>query len=280
MELTYLGTATIALRFDKTTFLTDPAFDPAGTKYDFGLPITPRSWFESEKQYETPVRPESLGAIDAVLLSHDHHADNFDYAGRKLAADPNRVARVVTTTAGAKRLVKPMAGKDEPGGGLGLGSRVTGLAPGEKTRVGDIEIAAIVARHGPFYAPQVNQVIGFVLDVPSGPRVWISGDTVLIPELRRALTEIGKERPVDVAVVHCGAVGFPRAIGFGGARFTFDASEAIEACKLAGAKTIVPVHRAGWAHFRQSEDDLRAAIDRAGLTAQTRMLELGQKIEL
>lgn len=106
------------------------------------------------------------------------------------------------------------------------------------------------------------------------------GRHVLIPELRRAPTEIGKERPVNVAVVHCGAVGFPRAIGFGRARFTFDAIEAIEACTLARAKTIVPVHRAGWAHFRQSEDALAAAIDRAGLSAQTRMLDLGQTIEL
>jgi L-ascorbate metabolism protein UlaG (beta-lactamase superfamily) len=280
MELTYLGTAMIALRFGKTTLLTDPAFDPAGTKYDFGPWITPRSWFETEKAYETPVRPESLGAIDAVLLSHDHHADNFDYAGRKLAADPERVDRVVTTRPGARRLAKPMSARDGPGGGLGLGSRAAGLAAGEKTRVGDVEITATIARHGPVYAPQVNEVVGFVLDVASGPRVWISGDTVLFPELRRTLAAIGEQRPVDVAVVHCGAVGFPRAIGFGGARFTFDANEAVEACKLVRAKTIVPVHRAGWAHFRESEDVLAAAFDRAGLMGSARMLELGQRVSL
>ena len=136
-------------------------------------------------------------------------------------------------------------------------------------------MTATVARHGPVYAPQVHQVIGFLLDVDDGPRVWISGDTVLFPALRRSLAAIGAERPVDVAIVHCGAVGFPRAPGFGRARFTFDAREAIEACRLVGARAIVPVHRTGWAHVRQPESELRAALDEAGLGARTRMLELG-----
>src|SRR5688572_10105667 len=173
MELRYLGTATIALRSGDTLLLTDPAFDPAGTAYDFGLWFTPRSWFASEKQYETPVRPHELGAIDGVLLSHDHHADNLDYEGRKLCADPEKVARVVSTRPSAKRLARPIAAKDEPGGGLGLGARATGLAPGETTRIGEVAIRSVIARHGPSYAPQVHQVTGFVLDFDHGPRVWI-----------------------------------------------------------------------------------------------------------
>ena len=42
MEPTYLGTATLALRLGKTTLLTDPVFDPAGSTDDFGLWFTPR----------------------------------------------------------------------------------------------------------------------------------------------------------------------------------------------------------------------------------------------
>ena len=275
IELTYLGTATLALRIGATRLLTDPVFDPPGSKYDFGLWFTPRSWFESEKRYATPVAPEALGRFDAVLLSHDHHADNLDRAGRALVADEAQVERVLTTVPGSGRLSRPVVK-----GGLGLGNRVVGLEPGSKTRIGSVTVTATVARHGPSYAPQVDEVTGFLLDVDDGPRVWISGDTVLYPALRTELDRIRRERPVDLAIAHCGSVGFPRAIGFASARFTFDASEAIDACELLGAKCVVPVHRSGWAHFREPEAELRQAFDRSRLAERTRWLELGETLSL
>lgn len=272
MELRYLGTAMVELRVGGVRLLTDPALDPKGTAYDLGVAITPRVWFASEKQYDTP---PIEGAFDAVLLSHDHHADNLDFAGRTLIADPARVARVITTPPSARRLARAKAATDAPGKGLGLGERATGLAPGATTKVGDVTITAVIARHGPRFTPKVHQVTGFVLDVDHGPRVWISGDTVLFPELVAALDAIGAARPVDLAIVHCGAVAFPKALGLRKSRFTFDAAEAAAACKLVEARAIVPVHRSGWAHFRQSEDALGAELDHAGLGARVRMLELG-----
>jgi len=277
MQLTYLGTAMLALSTGSTRLLTDPTLDPAGTSYDFGPWYTPRSWFASQKRYATPLVD---GAFDAALISHDQHADNLDGAGRALIADPARVTRVVTTVPGARRLARPPAKVDAPGRGLGLGDRVVGLAAGGRTRVGNVQITATVARHGPAYAPQVHEVIGFVLDVDGGPRVWISGDTVLYPALRKALEALRRERPIDVAIVHCGAVQFPRALGLGHARFTFDAAEAAEVCALLDAGTVVPVHRSGWAHFQQSEADVRAAFDAVGLSARVRLLELGGTLEV
>ncbi|MDX2092884.1 MAG: MBL fold metallo-hydrolase [Kofleriaceae bacterium] len=277
LELTYLGTAMLDLRLGNARFVTDPALDPRGTQYDFGFWFTPASWFASQKQYETPA---VSGHFDAALLSHDHHADNLDFAGRAMVADEAKVARVITTPAGARRLARPRREHDRPGLGLGLGARVSGLVHGNTTRVGDVTVTAMIARHGPPYAPQVHQVTGFLLDVEDGPRVWISGDTVMFPALAAALEEIGKRRPVDVAVVHCGAVAFPRALGFRHARFTFDAAEAAAACKLVGARTIIPIHRSGWAHFRQPETTLAAELERAGLGERVRMLPLGDRFTL
>ena len=272
MKLTYLGTAMLDLRLGTARFLTDPVLDPRGTRYDFGYWFTPASWFSTEKQYDTP---PVEGGFDAALLSHDHHADNLDLAGRTLIADEARVARVITTPASARRLARPRRAHDRPGQGLGLDRRATGLAPGATTRVGDVTVTAMIARHGPSYAPQVHQVTGFLLDVDDGPRVWISGDTVMFPALAATLDQLGATRPVDVAIVHCGAVGFPAAPGFRHARFTFDAAEAAEACRRVGARTIVPIHRAGWAHFRQREAELVAGLDRAGLADRVRLLDLG-----
>lgn len=280
MEITYLGTATLALRVGSTSLLTDPVFDPSGSSYDFGPWFTPRSWFASEKTYETPVLAESLGAIDGVLLSHDHHADNLDLAGRRLIADESRVARVLTTIPGARRLQHPASAKDAPGLGLGLGLRVSGLRPGARARIGEVAITATIARHGPSYAPQADEVLGFVLDIDHGPRIWISGDTVLFPALGEALQAIRRERPVDLAIIHAGGVAFPRALGFRDARFTFDASEALTACRLLDPRLIVPVHRSGWAHFRESEASLRAAFEGSEFGERTRFLGLGETLSL
>ena len=277
MQLTYLGTAMVDLRVGDARFVTDPALDPRGTTYDFGMWCTPRSWFASEKQYDTP--PLDAGAIDAVLLSHDQHADNLDFAGRTLLAD-ERVARCITTVPGARRLSRPRVENDRPGKGLALGERAVALAPTATTRIGRVVVRAIVARHGPRLMPQVHEVTGFVLDVDDGPRIWISGDTVMFPALAQTLAAIGKERPVDVAVVHCGAVAFPKALGFGSARFTFNAAELVEACTLVGAKTIIPVHRSGWAHFRQAESEIVSAVERAGFAERTKLLALGESLPL
>jgi L-ascorbate metabolism protein UlaG (beta-lactamase superfamily) len=277
MKLRYLGTATLLIEYAGLRILTDPAFDPAGAAYDFGPWYTPRTWFASEKLYETPLAPAALGEIDAVLLSHDHHADNFDLAGRDLVA-AQRGARVYTTVAGAARLaaLQPRSRRSGPGDGLGLGARVTGVAWGQRVALGSAWVTATPARHGPRGTPQVHEVNGWLLEPPAGsaePTVWISGDTVLFDRLRDAL--VGAGNRVDVAIVHCGAVSFPRVPLLGRALFTFDSRQAIEACRLLAPRHIVPVHRSGWTHFREPEAALRDGLQGAGFAAQGEFLDLG-----
>jgi L-ascorbate metabolism protein UlaG (beta-lactamase superfamily) len=264
VRLTYLGTAMIELELAGQRLVTDPVLDPAGSTYDFGPWYAPRAWFSSEKTYESP--PAVLTSIDAVLLSHDHHADNLDHAGRRLI-ESAAVARVVTTVPGARR--------------LGLGGRAIGLSPGATTSIGPITVTATPARHGPPATPKVHQVTGFLLAAPGEPTIWISGDTVLYPALRDYLAGLGAAGVrVDVAVVHCGGVGFPRVPVLGAKLFTFDAAQAIEACRLLEPTPalIVPIHRDGWTHFRQPEAALRDAFTAAGLAERTRFLALGEEL--
>ena len=278
MELRALGTATLELVFGETRLLTDPAFDPRGTQYDFGPWYTPRSWFVSEKLYETP---DVGGAPDAILLSHDHHADNLDVAGRRRIAAWG--APVLTTVAGARRLARPApVGRDSlPGEGLGLGDRARGLAVGASAWVGALTITGTPARHGPFGTPRIDEVVGFLIEGPGQPTVWISGDTILHAPLRAALTHLrGAGRPIDVAIVHCGGVHFPRLPVLGRKLFTFDAAQALDALTLLDPGLIVPVHRAGFSHFRQPESDLRAAFAASPLASRTRFLELGETLSV
>src|SRR4051794_24535882 len=94
LRLTYVGGPTALLEIAGLRFLTDPTFDPAGGEYPSG-PATLR------KLAGPALATAALGQVDYVLLSHDHHFDNLDRAGRNLL--PSAKA-VLTTEEGAGRL--------------------------------------------------------------------------------------------------------------------------------------------------------------------------------
>jgi L-ascorbate metabolism protein UlaG (beta-lactamase superfamily) len=262
VRLTHVGGPTVLIELGGWRLLTDPTFDPAGGKYRFGLGTG------SEKLAGPALTPEQLGPIDAVLLSHDHHEDNLDAAGRALLPS---LGTVVTTAAGAKRL------RGE------LGEAVRGLAPWATTTLSAdgkpaLEIVATPCRHGPPLShPIVGDVVGFALR-PQGEQrqaVWISGDTVLYDEVRSAAARL----EVDVALLHVGGVRFPIS---GPLRYTMNAAEAIELTGELEPRVAVPIHYEGWKHFRQG----RAEVERELAAAPTatrdrfRWLELGAPTEL
>ena len=95
MRITHIGGPTVLIEVEGWRLLTDPTFDPPGRNYRFSLGIG------SRKLAGPSVEPGELGRIDAVLLSHDHHDDNLDPAGRAMLPS---AGVVVTTASGAKRL--------------------------------------------------------------------------------------------------------------------------------------------------------------------------------
>ena len=102
VRLTHIGGPTVLLEVEGWRILTDPTFDPPGGTYPFGLGTS------SRKLSGPAVPAEELGPINAALVSHHHHGDNLDNAGRDLLAG---AGTVVTTTAGAR---------DLGGGAIGL----------------------------------------------------------------------------------------------------------------------------------------------------------------
>jgi L-ascorbate metabolism protein UlaG (beta-lactamase superfamily) len=75
VHITHIGGPTALIEIGQLRLLTDPAFDPAGSRYASG-PV------EVIKQTDPALTVSELGAVDAVLLSHDQHVDNLDPAGR------------------------------------------------------------------------------------------------------------------------------------------------------------------------------------------------------
>ena len=263
MILTHVGGPTLLLEVDGWRLLTDPTFDPAGGHYAFG-------WGTSSDKVTGPaVDLADLPPVDAVLLTHDHHGDNLDVAGRRLLPS---VPTVVTTVAGARRLA-----------GAGAGPDVRGLAAGEVTRLTapgrpDLEVTATPARHGPpLTRPIVGQVVGFAIRRGGERRAlaWVTGDTVLYGGLREAASSLD----VDVLVVHVGGVRFPVT---GPLRYTMTGKEAVQVVDLVRPRVAVPVHYEGWSHFK----DGRSGIDRALAAAtedtrsRVRQLALGSATDI
>src|SRR4051794_17405069 len=95
VRLTHIGGPTMLIEVGGWRVLTDPTFDPPGRRYSFG-------WGTASTKVAGPaIAVAELPPVDAVLLSHDHHADNLDDAGRALLPG---IGTVVTTAVGARRL--------------------------------------------------------------------------------------------------------------------------------------------------------------------------------
>jgi L-ascorbate metabolism protein UlaG (beta-lactamase superfamily) len=258
VRLTHIGGPTVLIEVGGWRLLTDPTFDPAGQSYRFG-------WGTGSRKLIGPaIAGSDLGPIDAVLLSHDHHEDNLDAAGRKLLPT---AGTVITTVAGAKR----------------LGGSARGLEPWASTRLEapgrpPIEIVATPCRHGPpLSRPIVGDVIGFALqlDGQADGVLWISGDTVLYDGVRQVADRLS----VGTALLHLGGVKFPIS---GPVHYTMTAKQAVELCQLVEPSTVIPIHYEGWQHFREGREAIEREFAKApdGLRERIRWLPIGDPTEL
>ncbi|GGN81227.1 MBL fold metallo-hydrolase [Nocardia rhizosphaerihabitans] len=246
------------IEVDGWNILTDPTFDDPGQRYDFALGTS------SVKTSGPAVRATDLPAIDVVLLSHDHHADNLDHAGRALL---RTVPRVITTASGSRRLGLAHA---EP------------IVPWQETVLAEpgrqpLRVIATPSRHGPpLSRPLVGENLGFAIRRPSESRVavWMSGDSVYF----RGLEQVARRLDVDIALVHIGAVRFGLT---GRVKYTMDARDAARFIRLLEPRVALPVHYEGWTHFSESHDRARVRLlaESEGVHHRVRWLPLGHPVE-
>jgi L-ascorbate metabolism protein UlaG (beta-lactamase superfamily) len=252
-QLTLVGGPTALIEYGSLRLLTDPTFDPPGDYPRPGTPVVLR------KLVGPAIPAAEIMPVDVVLLSHDHHSDNLDNAGRELLGE---VPLVLTTDAGAER----------------LDGAAVGLKPGDGVDLQDgIRIVAVPAHHGPPDGWEKNgPVIGFVLSGPDLPRVYISGDNAS-PELVEEIVD--EHGPFDAAVLFAGGAQVPEAWG-PDVDLTLSAGPATEAARALGDALIVPAHQEGWAHFTSSPADLEAAFADAALDQRLRPVRPGETVSL
>jgi L-ascorbate metabolism protein UlaG (beta-lactamase superfamily) len=244
LAITLVGGPTALIEIDGFRLLTDPTFDGPGS---YQLPHV-----KLEKLTGPALTADDIGDVDAVLLSHDQHSDNLDDGGRDFLKS---APRVLTTEAGAIR----------------LGGRAEGLAPWAATDLKKngktLTVTATPARHGPAgIEPLAGDVIGFVLSPDNGAPVYVSGDTVYYD----GVAEVARRFKAGVVLPFAGA-----AQTRGPFHLTMDTNDTIETARTFADALIVPVHTDGWAHFRQSAQDLRATFDALGFGARLKLLEPG-----
>ena len=203
MEITWWGHATCTVEDSGVRLLTDPLFA--------------RRLAHLRRRRGAPPPPEAALA-DAVLVSHLH-------------ADHLHVPSLARLAAGTRVLLP----RGAPGAVPGLRRlghlRLTEVAPGDETRVGDLVVRAVPARHdgrrlplGPHRAP----ALGYVVEGEG--RTYFAGDTGLFEEMAK---EVG---PVDVALLPVG--GWGPYLGEG----HLDAGRAAEALVRLLPGSAVPVH--------------------------------------
>lgn len=258
VTLTHIGGPTTIIEVDGWRILTDPTFDAPGRTYQFG-------WGTSSRKTTGPAIPASeIGPIDAVLLTHDHHADNLDDTGRTLLPS---ASVVLTTTSGADR----------------IGQNARGLRNWDTTELTHpdkpvITVTATPCRHGPAGSHTiVGDVIGFALtwDGQQHGALWISGDTVLY----RGVREVARRIAVGTAIVHLGCVRFPLT---GPIKYTMDADDALELLKDFRVRNVIPVHYEGWSHFAQGRRSVEAHWTNATSAVRHRVVwpTIGQPVDL
>lgn len=195
----FLGHATVVLEAAGRRFVTDPFL---------------RDRLGPLRRHGPLPDPQSLGPVDAVLVSHAH-PDHFDRRSLALLeGDPT-----VVVPRGLGRAV----------GAAGL--RPTELRTGESVDLGEGWLAtAVPARHWRWPAAPAAATIGYLLEHPDRGGIWFAGDTGPFAGLA---TLAGR---VTVALVPVASWGPHLGPGHLSPRSAAEAAHAV------GAQVAVPIH--------------------------------------
>jgi len=251
----FIGTATVLIRYQGFTILTDPNFLHKGDHVHLGYGIT------SERLTNPALNLEQLPPIDLVVLSHMHE-DHFD----KLVQDKlDKNVPIVTTPEGARALA-------------GIGFRRTyGLGTWDRIDVekgeARLRITAAPGRHGKVgMQALLPDVMGSVLDF--GPntttpsyRMYISGDTLIHDDLKM----IPQRFPgVDLALLHLGGT---RILGV--FKVTMDGKDGVKLLQIVQPKKAIPIHYDDYDVFKSPLSDFAQDVKAAGLDEQVVYLAHG-----
>jgi L-ascorbate metabolism protein UlaG (beta-lactamase superfamily) len=247
-RVTYLGHATVLIESGGETIVTDPVFSNR-VAHVFTKRTSPSEF-----------RPETLGRVAGVLISHAHH-DHLDYPSLKRIQPP-------------PPMVVPW-GVSAPMRWRGYREiRVT--REWETTRVGPWTVVAVPSRHFGGRLPLLwtSGHLGYVLSGPSC--IYFAGDTGLDETLFR---EVGRRFEIDLAILPIAGAVFPWFRSN-----HMNAEDALLAFEWLGARQMLPIHFGTFpASFEPADEPLRHLNDgarRRGVSGQVIVLPEGSSLSL
>jgi len=205
MQLTWFSHSNFRLQADGVSVLIDPFF--------VGNPKAPVAW-------------QSVGKVDAVLVTHDHG----DHVGQ---------AAEICQATGAKLvcifdLAAKMQEQGVPSG------QILGMNLGGTVEAAGIHIKMVQA----FHSSATGTPAGYILTFPGGFCAYHSGDTALFSDMKL----FRRFFDIDLAMLPVGGW------------FTMDAAEAAVACSFLGCRMVAPMHWGTFPVLAQNTDAFAAAL--------------------
>ncbi|MCL1068998.1 MBL fold metallo-hydrolase [Shewanella olleyana] len=249
MKIHHLRSATFIIESEDKFILIDPMLGKKGSLPPFSVI---RAKAAKNPTVEMPSNAEGLLAkVNYSLITHSQtfgikalqHGDHLDPAGEKFL---NRRHIPVATPAKDKAYLEKY--------GLTVN---WGIEDWQTIDFLGGKLTAVPALHGHGWIHKVMpNGVGFFLELPSEPSIYISGDTVLTNDVKRALDEL---KP-DITVVAAG-----RARMDVGQPLLMSIDEVMEFIRLSPNKVIAN-HMEALNHCSVTRPILKEAIDKNGLS--------------
>ncbi|CAO2648915.1 Nn.00g098640.m01.CDS01 [Neocucurbitaria sp. VM-36] len=286
-SLFFVGTATTILEWEGLRILTDPNFLHAGDHVHLGPGVS------ATRQTNPAIDLEELPRIDVILLSH-YHEDHFD---REVEEKLSRGLPIITTPHAHECLTSK--GEDSfknvhaldfwdsvvldvdatnktTGSGQKPSIKITGM-PGKHVPPGPLSVAndllgAVPPTNG--WMIELGYSNSSSKDTDSfknGYRIYISGDTLMVDELKE-IPERYKDQNIDLMLVHLGGTTIP------GPKMpllmvTMDAKQGVQLMQLINPDLTIPIHYDDYDVFLSPLDDFKKAVHAAGLDGKVVYLD-------
>ncbi len=243
ISVTYVGHATVLVRFDGVALLTDPVYS--------------RRLILPKRLVEPGVPLAQLPPLDVVLVSHGH-MDHLDVPTHR------RLPKTDTVAVVAKNLSDLVAG---------CGYReVIELAWGDTVTVRGVRVTALPVKHWGTRNlwPDDRGYTGFLVEHRDGT-VFFPGDTAYFPGFR----DYGRRHAIDVALLPIGAYRPPAF-----RRVHMNPEDALQTLVDLDARYMVPIH---WGTFVVSYEPIDEPVAwleelarERGLTERVAVLRHGE----
>ncbi len=259
MKITQLRNATIVLEFvsagEPVVLLVDPMLADQGALPPLKLLVGKR---RRNPLVELPASADALlGRVTHTLVTHCQrgHFDHLDRAAKRFLRE--RQLPVLCMPRDKDYLVR-------------RGLKVMPLGGMERQAFFGGHITPIRCRHGRGWVGRLMEHgVGYFIELPGEPTLYLAGDTVLSDEVARCLRELDPE----VSVLPAGGARMDL-----GSEILMDADELCEAGRLTTGVVVVN-HLEALDHCPVSREQVRQAAAAAGLSHRLRVPLDGEAME-